>query len=107
MPPQMNGTACGLFTQQCAHGDNTTSLGHLQESRTISVDCTLLNYSLIFTTDTQLATFILFLSFLTLGRPLCQYCSSWYIVLLAAFAGAGVALVIPLISCNITVADEQ
>ena len=42
---------------------------------------------------------------LTLGRPLCQRCSSWYIALLAAFAGAGVALVIVFISCNITVTE--
>ena len=42
---------------------------------------------------------------LTLGRPLCQHCSDQYIALLAAFAGAGVALVILLITCNITVTE--
>ena len=42
---------------------------------------------------------------LTLGRPLCQHCSNRYISLLVAFAGAGVALVILLISCNITVTE--
>ena len=42
---------------------------------------------------------------LTLGRPLCQHCSNRYIALLAAFAGAGVALVILLISFNITVTE--
>ena len=42
---------------------------------------------------------------LTLGRPLCQHCSNQYIALLAAFAGAGVALVILLITCNITVTE--
>ena len=50
----MNGTAPSSSLNN-AHGDNTTSLGHLQESQTISVDCALLNYS-IFTTD-SLATF--------------------------------------------------
>ena len=42
---------------------------------------------------------------LTLGRPLCQHCSDQYIALLAAFAGAGVVLVILLITCNITVTE--
>ena len=42
---------------------------------------------------------------LTLGRPLCQHCSDRYIALLAAFAGAGVALVILLITCNVTVTE--
>ena len=42
---------------------------------------------------------------LTLGRPLCQYYSNWYVALLVAFAGAGVALVILLITCNITVTE--
>ena len=42
---------------------------------------------------------------LTLGRPLCQHCSNRYIALLVAFAGAGVALVILLITCNITVTE--
>ena len=42
---------------------------------------------------------------LTLGRPLCQHCSNRYIALLAAFVGAGVALVILLITCNITVTE--
>ena len=217
---QMNGTVPGVV--HSAYDNNIASLGHLQQSQTITVDCTLLNYS-IFTTD-NLATFILFPSFefrnyetaqlvvsirqcppafvlsatsrkcdcvpilahhhvkcyidnqtilrppmtwigyyhsnstdstenqsgvllhqhcpfdycasdqsyltinntdtqcvfnrsgvlcggckpglsLTLGRPLCQHCSNQYIALLAAFAGAGVALVILLITCNITVTE--
>ena len=59
----MNGTVPGVVHSSLknAHGDNTASLGHLQESQTINVDYTLVNYS-IFTTD-SLAPFILFPSF--------------------------------------------
>ena len=42
---------------------------------------------------------------LTLGSSLCQHCSNWYLTLIAAFVGAGIALVIFLISCNITVTE--
>ena len=42
---------------------------------------------------------------LTLGSSLCQQCSDWYLALLAAFVGAGIALVIFLICCNITVTE--
>ena len=221
---QMNGTVPGVvhssFTN--VYGDNTASLGDLQESQTTNVDCTFLNYS-IFSTNSA-ATLILFPNFefrdhkpallvvsfhqcppafvlstvarkcdctpilaqhqakcyidnqtilrppmtwigyyhnnstdstanqsgvllhqhcpfdfcdsdwsyltinntdtqcvfnrsgilcggckpglsLTLGRPLCQHCSDRYIALLAAFAGAGVALVILLITCNITATE--
>ena len=40
---------------------------------------------------------------LTLGSSHCQYCSDQYLALLAAFAGAGVVLVIFLIASNTTV----
>ena len=219
---QMNGTVPGVVHSSFRNGDSTASLGSLQDSQTVNVDCTLHNYS-IFSTDGT-ATLILFSSFefrnygttqlvvslrqcppafvlspvsrrcectpilahhhakcyignktilhppmtwigyyhnnstdstvnqsgvllhqhcpfdycdnnqsyltinntdtqcvfnrsgilcggckpgfsLTLGRPLCQHCSNRYIALLVAFAGAGVALVILLITCNITVTE--
>ena len=219
---QMNGTVPGVVHSSFRNGDSTASLGSLQESQTVNVVCTLLNYS-IFSTNSA-ATLILFASFefwdnetaqlvvflrqcppafvlspvsrrckcapilahhhancyidnqtilrppmtwigyyhnnstdntvnqsgvlfhqhcpfdhcvsdltyltinntdtqcvfnhsgilcggckpglsLTLGRPLCQHCSNQYIALLVAFAGAGVALVVLLITCNITVTE--
>jgi len=42
---------------------------------------------------------------LTLGSSLCQYCSDQYLALLAAFAAAGVVLVIFLLASNTTVTE--
>jgi len=44
---------------------------------------------------------------LTLGSSHCQYCSDQYLALLAAFAAAGVVLVIFLIASNTTVTEGK
>ena len=219
---QINGTVPGVVHSSFRHGGNTASLGDLQESQIINVDCTLLNYSIFSTRSSVILTLFPRLEFhdyeaaqlvvsfhqcppafvistvsrgcdctpilarhhakcyidnqtilrppmtwigyyhnnstdstanqsgvllhqhcpfdychsdwsyltinntdtqcvfnhsgilcggckpglsLTLGRPLCQHCSDRYIALLAAFAGAGVALVILLITCNVTATE--
>ena len=60
---QMNGTVPGVVHSSFrnVNGDSAASLGSPQNSQTVNVDCTLLNYSIFSTNST--ATLILFPSF--------------------------------------------